>query len=70
MPGFLKQYGPEVQHVSNDTPLEDICQLLKRDGVVIIKKLIPLEEVEKAHEEIEERLQKDVVWEGTFFPSK
>lgn len=70
MPAFRKEYGPEIQHVPNDTPLEDIILLLKRDGAVFINKLIPLEDVDQACEDAQERIENDLDWDGAFFPSR
>lgn len=64
-----KKYGPGVQYVSSDTPLDDIISLIKRDGGVVVKRLIPPELVDKAHEEIRGRLDEDKPWDGDFFPS-
>jgi hypothetical protein len=66
----LDKYGPEVQKVSIDTPVQDIIALLKRDGGVFIKSLIPEFEVDKAYDECRERLDSDVEWSGNFFPSR
>ncbi|KDN66784.1 putative phytanoyl-CoA dioxygenase [Colletotrichum sublineola] len=62
-------YGPEVQRIPADSPMEDIIYLLKRDGGVFLKNLIPVADVEKAYEECRERLENDVEWNGSFFPS-
>lgn len=64
------KYGPEVQRVSAETPIEDIIYLLKRDGGVFIKGLIHEPDVDQAYEECRERLDNDVEWCGSFFPSK
>ncbi|KAH8432831.1 phytanoyl-CoA dioxygenase family protein [Aspergillus melleus] len=64
------KYQPGVQNVPNDTPLEDILFLLKRDGGVIIKGLIPVEDVDKTTEEIRHRLDQDLPWDGEFFPKE
>jgi hypothetical protein len=66
----LDKYGPEVQIVSADTPVQDIIALLKRDGGVFIKGLIPESDVDKAYDECRERLDSDVEWSGNFFPSQ
>ncbi|KAM0226699.1 hypothetical protein ACHAP5_012337 [Fusarium lateritium] len=66
----LDKYGPEVQKVSADTPVQDIIALLKRDGGVFIKGLIAECEVDKAYDECRERLDSDVEWSGNFFPSQ
>ena len=62
------KYGDEVQKVTKDTPIEDILYLLKRDGGVFMKNLIPEEQVDKAISEVKDRLDSDVEWNGTFFP--
>lgn len=63
------KYGPEVQKVSVDTPIEDIIYLLKRDGGVFVKGLVAAADVDKAFEECRARLESDVEWDGNFFPS-
>lgn len=63
------KYGPEVQKVSADAPVEDIIYLLKRDGGVFVKGLVPEADVDKAFEECRARLESDVEWDGKFFPS-
>lgn len=70
MPDMSAKYGPEVQKVSADTPLDDIIYLLKRDGGVFVRDLVSVADVDKAHEECRERLENDVEWNGSFFPSK
>lgn len=60
---------PGVQNMPNDTPLDDILFLLKRDGGVIVKGLIAVEDVDKTTEECRERLDQDLPWDGEFFPS-
>ncbi|OLN88088.1 hypothetical protein CCHL11_00007 [Colletotrichum chlorophyti] len=66
----MTNYGSEVQKVPKDTPLEDIIYLLKRDGGVFIKGLIPVADVDKAYGECRERLDNDVEWNGAFFPKE
>lgn len=68
MAASSEKYGEEVQHVSKDTPIEDILYLLKRDGGVFIKGLIPEDDVDKAISEVKDRLDSDVEWNGSFFP--
>jgi hypothetical protein len=63
------KYGPEVQKVPADTPVEDIIYLLKRDGGVFVKGLVPVADVDKAFEDCRARLESDVEWDGQFFPS-
>lgn len=64
------KYGTEVQKVTLDTPVEDVFYLLKRDGGVFIKNFVPESDVDKAFGECRERLENDVEWNGSFFPSK
>lgn len=64
------KYDHEVQRVPNDTPLEEILYLLKRDGGVFIKNLIPEADVNQAYGECKERLDSDVEWNGSFCPGK
>ncbi|KAF6821731.1 phytanoyl dioxygenase family protein [Colletotrichum plurivorum] len=70
MSAMAEKYGPEVQRVSAKTPTEDIIYLLKRDGGVFIKGLIPEPDVDQAYEECRERLDNDVEWCGSFFPKE
>jgi hypothetical protein len=69
MPSAVDQLPHGVQKVPADAPLDYIIRLLKRDGGVFIKGLISEEGVDKAYEECRERLDNDMEWEGTFFPS-
>lgn len=68
MPVDISKYSDEVQKVPKDTPLEDILYLLKRDGGVFVKNLIPVEEVDKATADVSDRLNSDMEWNGSFFP--
>ena len=70
MPGRTSDYGPEVQKVNADTPLDDIIYLLKRDGGVFVKALVAAGDVDQAYEEVKDRLDADVEWQGAFFPSE
>lgn len=70
MPGISRQYGDEVQYVSNNTPIDDILHLLKRDGAVFIRNLVSHEDVDTAYKDVKERLEDDLEWDGNFFPSK
>ncbi|EXJ78190.1 hypothetical protein A1O3_09351 [Capronia epimyces CBS 606.96] len=70
MPGLVKEYSSDVQKVSADTPLEDVLYLLKRDGGVFIKGLIPEEDVDQAYDEVRDRLEESLEWEGDFFPKE
>ncbi|EKG10166.1 Phytanoyl-CoA dioxygenase [Macrophomina phaseolina MS6] len=70
MPAATKEYGPEVQKVPADTPLQDILYLLKRDGGVFIEGLISSEDIDKAYDEVRETLDNDVEWDGSFFPKE
>lgn len=64
------KYGPEVQKVAANTPLEDLIFLLKRDGGVFIKNFVSESDVDQAFSECRERLENDVEWQGSFFPSE
>ncbi|TQN67719.1 Dioxygenase swnH1 [Colletotrichum shisoi] len=70
MPNVSANYGPEVQKIPAYTPIEDIIYLLKRDGGVFLKQLIPVADVDQAWEECRERLENDVEWNGSFFPKQ
>ncbi|CAI0644301.1 unnamed protein product [Colletotrichum noveboracense] len=63
------RYGSEVQKLSAETPIEDIIYLLKRDGGVFVKGLVAVEDVDQSYEECRERLESDVEWNGSFFPT-
>lgn len=67
---MASKYGPEVQKVAPDTPLEDLIFLLKRDGGVFVKNFVSENDVDQAFSECRERLENDVEWQGSFFPSK
>ena len=62
------KYGPEVQRLSVDAPLEDVFMLLKRDGGVIIEKFLPHSSIDKTYEEIRPKMENDREWKGNFFP--
>ncbi|RJE23494.1 Phytanoyl-CoA dioxygenase family protein [Aspergillus sclerotialis] len=70
MTDISRKYGPEVQYVQSDTPFEDIIALIKRDGAVVIRSLVPVEMVDKAHAEVRDRIESDVEWDGEFFPKE
>ena len=53
------KYGPEAQRVPVDAPLKDIIILLKRDGVVVIKKFLPYFSIDKAYDEIRPKMEID-----------
>ena len=69
MPGAVDKFAPEVQKLPADAPIEDIVYLLKRDGGVFLKGLIPEADVDQAFSECRERLESDLEWNGSFFPS-
>lgn len=62
------EYSLGLQYVSNDTPLEDIVSLMKRDGAVVVRNLIPTEVLDKTYDEVKDRINEDLEWEGAFFP--
>jgi hypothetical protein len=66
----MDKYGPEVQRVPADAPIQDIIALLKRDGCVFVMGLVSEADVDKAYDECRERLDSDIEWSGSFFPSK
>ena len=70
MTSLADKYGPEVQKVPADTPIEDILYLLKRDGGVFIKSLVSDADLDQTYSECRQRLESDVAWNGSFFPSK
>jgi len=70
MPGITKQWGPEVQYVPNDTQLDDLLYLIKRDGLVIVRNLVSEEDVDHAHNDVKDRLEDDPEWDGSFFPKE
>lgn len=70
MPGLVKSYGPEVQYVTTDTPLEDVFYLIKRDGAVFVRNFVSAEDVDKASADAQEGLDEAPEWHGDFYPSK
>ncbi|KAF5968147.1 hypothetical protein FBULB1_10853 [Fusarium bulbicola] len=46
-----EKYGPEVQRVPADAPIQDIIALLKRDGGVFVKGLVSEADIDKAYDE-------------------
>jgi hypothetical protein len=70
MSTFQANYGPEVQRVSADTPVEDIIGLLKRDGGVFIKGLISEADLDHTFSECRHQLESSEEWSGSFFPSR
>lgn len=70
MPGVTKQYGPGVQYVSNDAPIEDVCHLIERDGAVFVRNFVSVEDVDQASADVKQYLDNAPEWNGTFFPSK
>lgn len=68
MPSATTSYPSGVQKLPADAPLQDVFNLLKRDGGVFIKGLISEDDVDKAWGECRERLENDVAWDGEFFP--
>ena len=70
MPSVTMKYPNGPQRVDVDTPLEDICYLLKRDGGVIISKYVNTEVIDQAYKEILPRLERDKPWTGVFFPGE
>lgn len=63
------KYASGLQRVPSDAPIEDIIALLKRDGGVIVKSLVPTESIDQAYKEIKPKMDTDKEWEGKFFPS-
>lgn len=70
MPGISRQYSDQIQYLGNDTPIDDILYLLKRDGAVFIRNMVSDEDVDTAYDDVKQRLETDLEWEGNFFPSK
>lgn len=68
MPALTSKYGPEVQRVPVDAPLEDIIMLLKRDGGVVVQDFVSHESIDQSYQEILPKMEGDRVWKGTFFP--
>ena len=65
-----EKYGPEVQYVTLDTPLEDVFYLIKRDGGVFVRNFVSEEDVDRAYADVKDRLEAAPIWNGEFFPSK
>ncbi|PYH42260.1 phytanoyl-CoA dioxygenase family protein [Aspergillus saccharolyticus JOP 1030-1] len=61
---------PGVQSVSKDHPLEDIFRIIKRDGCVVVRELISAADVDQVNQDVQERLHRDVEWNGSFFPKE
>ena len=70
MADLTEKYGPEVQYVTTNHPLEDILYLMKRDGAVFIRNFVSDNDVEQAHADVKDRLDEAPEWNGTFYPSK
>lgn len=68
MPFNASKYSDDVQKVSKDIPLEEVLYLLKRDGRVFVKTLISEQDIDQAIDDVKERLDSDVEWDGSFFP--
>jgi hypothetical protein len=64
-----KHYDSGLQYLPADTPIDDITYLLKRDGGVVLRSLISDEELDKTYDEIKDRIDQDLEWDGEFFPS-
>lgn len=64
------EYSLGLQYIPNDTPLEDIVYLMKRDGAVVVRNLIPTEDLDKTYDEVKDRINQDLEWDGAFFPSE
>ena len=69
MPSATSKFGPEVQRVPVDAPVEDVIALLKRDGGVIIKNFVSHESIDQCYKEIKPKMDADREWQGKFFPS-
>ncbi|KAL4953496.1 phytanoyl-CoA dioxygenase [Aspergillus filifer] len=63
-------YDPGLQYLPADSPLDDITYLLKRDGGVVLRSLISQDDLDKTYDEIKDRLEEDLEWEGEFFPKE
>jgi hypothetical protein len=64
-----QKYGPGLQYVPSNAPIEDILFLMKRDGGIVVKGLVSTEDIDKAHADVREALDGDAEWNGDFFPS-
>jgi hypothetical protein len=64
-----KEYENGIQFLSAATPLDDMIYLMKRDGSIIVKNLVPIEDIDQANKDVRPRLDEDLEWEGDFFPS-
>lgn len=62
------KYGPEVQRVPVNAPIEDVIMLLKRDGGVIVEGFLPPSSIDQTYEEIRPKMENDREWKGNFFP--
>ncbi|KAJ5871665.1 phytanoyl-CoA dioxygenase family protein [Penicillium soppii] len=65
-----QKYGPGLQYVPSNAPIEDILFLMKRDGGIVVKGLVSTEDIDKAHADVREALDGDAEWNGDFFPKE
>jgi hypothetical protein len=70
MPSVITELPTGVQSVPADASVDYVIRLLKRDGGVFVKGLVPHQDVDKAYDECRERLENDMEWDGEFFPSQ
>ncbi|KAL4987931.1 hypothetical protein BDW68DRAFT_197126 [Aspergillus falconensis] len=63
-----RNYPPGLQYLPSNAPLDDVLHLLKRDGAVVIRKLISNGDLGQTYEEIKDTLDADQEWDGEFFP--
>lgn len=47
-----KEYENGIQFLSADTPLDDMIYLMKRDGSIIVKNLVPIEDIDQANKDV------------------
>ncbi|KAL5341194.1 phytanoyl-CoA dioxygenase [Aspergillus crustosus] len=65
-----KNYSPGLQYLHIDTPVDDITYLLKRDGGVVLRRFVSVEDLDKTYDEIKDSINQDVEWDGEFFPKQ
>ncbi|KAF2500800.1 PhyH-domain-containing protein [Lophium mytilinum] len=59
---------PDLERISADAPIEEILEILDRDGGLIIKGLVDSETLQQIAKELKPFEQPDQEWKGNFFP--
>ena len=64
----IKEFPKGVQRLPVDAPLEDFIALMKRDGGVIVENFTTHAIMDQCAADIAPELEKDLGWDGEFFP--